>query len=300
MTVQHPVDINFLLSYVGHVSRHIPYFPGKWRLVDYIFGRFQKTLLVTEVVSLHGGTFKMQCNLWDSVQNNIWWLGVHEYLETKFIKRIVKPGMAFVDIGANVGFYSLLASSLVGDSGRVHAFEPASQSFNHLSANIILNDFSNIIVNRSALSDRETTMTLHLGPTYNSGTASLVDLPWLSSDGEKVSVTTLDDYLHGKPCDFIKIDTEGHELSVLKGSARTLARFKPVIMIEIVETLLRHAGTSRAEVYNYLAEFGYQPFSISYLGKLSPINVPRDGNLIVFQAATASPRPDSVAAVENV
>jgi FkbM family methyltransferase len=280
-----------MLSLVGRVYRNIPYFRGKWRLIDFVFNKFQRHSKQSEVIWFDDG-LAMECALSDEVQNNIWWLGSgYEIGETRFIKRQLKPGMIFYDVGANVGYYSLIASRLVGANGKVHAFEPVARQFNSLCANIKRNSLTNIVANKLIVSDSVGQMTINLGPSDNSGKASVVKQVGLSPIHETVEATTLDDYRRGQSSpniDVIKIDTEGHELSVLQGAVQTLRHEKPLVLVEVKNRLLRCAGTSRDELFAFFFDLGYEAFSISNRGIAGKITTPQDGKLIAFQHPASS------------
>lgn len=279
-------QVSPLLHFVGVISRCTPYFRGKWRLIDWVFNRFQRRLAVTEVVRI-GSNIAIECELWDEVQNNIWWLGAsYEVNETKYFTGLLRSGMVVMDVGANVGYYSLIASNLVSSKGIVHAFEPIESQFQALCANIERNRYSNILPNRKIVSDSCGYMAIYLGPECNSGAASVIKHLGNQSSRETVQSITIDAYLESqgpRGIDVIKIDTEGHELAVLKGAAKTLASAKPELLIEVQQRLLRAANTSREELYSYLYDHSYKAFAISSGGRLVELKAPQDGKLIVFK-----------------
>lgn len=282
---QHEIRVGLMLSLIGRCYRALPYFRGKWRLINFVFEKYQRTSQAVETITF-GPQLKMKCALRDEVQNNIWWLGdSYEVGETRFLKRILKPGMIFYDVGSNVGYYSLIAARLVQSSGCVHAFEPVSRQFEGLRENIDRNQLTNIIPNRLIVSDTIGQMTIHLGPPDNSGKASVVNQVGLSAESETVRATTLDAYvrLQSNPAvNAIKIDTEGHELSVLRGATNVLSLSKPLLLVEVKNRLLQRAGTNRDELFQFLQALGYKSFFILRNGSLREISVPTDGKLIAF------------------
>jgi FkbM family methyltransferase len=271
------------VSFIGRVSRRAPYFRGKWRVVDFIFRRFQQRATVSEVVHIDRN-LTIQCNLWDEVQNNIWWLGTgYECVETQFLLRTLKEKSSFVDVGANVGYYTLIASRRVGDHGCVHAFEPVSAQFDALTANVRRNCLRNVVLNKLIVADSSGPKLIHLGSENNTGEASVVQSVGGEERNETVESITLDQYLLGKTVDAIKIDTEGYELSVLRGAARTLGHSKPLVLVEVKDRLLRAAGSDRNQLFAFLRAFGYKAFGIRRNGTLAELSAPVDGKLIVFK-----------------
>jgi FkbM family methyltransferase len=159
----------------------------------------------------------------------------------------LKEGDTFLDIGANVGMFSLIASRVLKNKGIIHAFEPSQAIFNTLSQNIANNDCQNVHLHRIALSDSEGTMTLRI-PTNEFGTDAFA---YLSSNtgasespnnqSETVQVKTLDNFLSENKIDkvdIIKIDIEGAELLCFKGAEKLLSSpNKPIILFECFEEL---------------------------------------------------------------
>ena len=103
-----------------------------------------------------------------------YWLGIHEYRIQKFLMEIVRPGSVFYDLGANIGFYSLLAARLTGPLGRCFAFEPVPSNIKCLRWNIELNQMAQIDVIPMAVSDRAGTAAFRLGA--NNSTGTLIDI----------------------------------------------------------------------------------------------------------------------------
>ena len=167
-----------------------------------------------------------------------WWLpasrgkvlrilnGTYEREQTRLFERHLRPGATVLDVGAHVGYYTLLSSVLVGDAGRVHAFEPNPANAEFLRRHVRINRRSNVQVEQAAVSDRAGTARFDFGT--GSGTGHLADAGAL-----EVRTVQLDDYCttNGLAPSAIKIDVEGAELSVLEGGRETLARHRPVIFL---------------------------------------------------------------------
>jgi FkbM family methyltransferase len=188
-----------------------------------------------------------------------WWLpasrgkilrilgGTYEPEQTRLFERLLRPGHTVLDVGANVGYYTLLASVLVGDSGRVHAFEPEPRNAGFLRRHASINRRANVRVEQAAVSDREGTARFHFGS--GSGTGHLADAGAL-----EVRTLRLDDYCaeHGLAPGAVKIDVEGAELSVLQGARETLARHRPVLFLST------HGADVHAASLAFLRELGYR------------------------------------------
>lgn len=147
------------------------------------------------------------------------WIGSYERHNQGLFRERVHPGAVVLDIGANVGFFTLLASKLAGPSGHVHAFEPLPRNLYYLEQHIRLNEASNITVHSLAVTS--STGTARFGDGENTSQGRL------SNAGEiQVLTTSLDDLLANgripRP-DFIKIDIEGAEGEALRGATRLLS-----------------------------------------------------------------------------
>jgi FkbM family methyltransferase len=199
----------------------------------------------------------------DIIERHILFQGYFEYKESRFIRRVLGRGQVFVDIGANIGWHSLLAATRVGQSGRVVAFEPASRAFDHLVRNIGLNQFSQVEALHYGLSNCEATFEIFPCEEANSGANSLYGtVAGAGSPIEQVLVRPGDQVMAElgiSAIDFCKIDVEGAEVDVLEGLAETLgARRIRTIMIEVSHTSLARAGRSPEELIAKLTAHGFQ------------------------------------------
>ncbi len=158
-----------------------------------------------------------------------YWLGSYEYEKRIIFERTVREGSIVYDIGANVGFYSLLASELVGKKGKVFAFEPNPRNLYYLKKHLELNKVSNVQILEYAVSDKneiimfdetESPSTGHISSKGNLIVNS-VTLDSLTSDG-KILLP-----------DFIKVDIEGAESDFLRGAINILKNSRPVIFLAV-------------------------------------------------------------------
>lgn len=189
--------------------------------------------------------------------------------EIKFLRRLLKPGDHVVDIGANCGVYTLSTAKTVGSTGRVWAFEPASNTASLLEEGIAANGFSHVTLERFALSNVSGTaqLSLHRHPEGN----TLVHDPQPNNPGETVPVVTLDDCLeswHWRNIDFIKIDAEGEEANILKGGKRFFAELSPLVQYEV-----REGSHLNIELVTAFATLGYRSYRlVTGLDLLVPFN----------------------------
>lgn len=164
-------------------------------------------------------------------------LGTFEPAVQEFLASYLKPGMVVYDIGANVGFLSMIAARLVGSTGAVHCFEPLPLNVESIGYNAALNHFSNVIVHAVALADRDGTADFRVSerPTFG----ALDDAP-MEVDREsgviQVAVRRGDSFFSEKQLPapaVIKMDIEGSEIAFLAGAQEMIRRNRPVLMIEL-------------------------------------------------------------------
>ena len=169
-----------------------------------------------------------------------------------------------MDVGAHIGYYSLEAATVVGQNGRVIAIEPNPEILPILRGNVTASDAKSVAVWPVACSESESTLELYASQGGNTGETSLSKAN-ASQEGQatvpySVRARSLDAILDESMVsrvDVIKIDVEGAELSVLKGAVQTLAKYHPVLIIEIVPYQLKAMGTSIEEVQQFLTIHGY-------------------------------------------
>ena len=175
---------------------------------------------------------------------------------------ILRRGDQYLDIGANIGMTSLMASSLIGQEGKGFAFEPNPEAFERLSRHFELNHTLNLEPIPLALSNQEADVDLVL-PPGNSGLGSLAIVHNGSGRSFKVRTTTGHSYLErldpNKPT-VIKIDVEGHEVKALKGIEEVLAWPDVAIVAEVIDVMLRRAGDSADALIELLETHGFRPF----------------------------------------
>ena len=174
---------------------------------------------------------------------------------TKVVKQIVRLGMNCVDVGANIGYYTLLLAEL--SDSKVVAFEPESKNFTDLTNNILLNGYKNIEIRREAVGDSNTFMTLYVSD-LSSGRHSLIVDRTGHSEKVIVPVVKLDSVINHK-VDFIKIDTEGNDLNVLKGAERIIKESPDLIIaMEFWLEGLENLKVTPIDAFNYIYSLGFK------------------------------------------
>lgn len=194
--------------------------------------------------------------------------GNFEIGERRLLQRVLKAGDVFVDVGANIGLFTVIAGKCVGSRGVVLAVEPSLSTCDILKSQIDLNKLQNVQVCQVGLSNENGELELYQGTDSNDPFNSFGTPIW---EGEfkpvRVPVKTFDslmaDKLQGRPIRLVKIDTEGWECSVLAGGKITFAMPEaPDLIIEFCEKALRASSSSCVELYQAVSSYGYTCFVI--------------------------------------
>jgi FkbM family methyltransferase len=202
--------------------------------------------------------------------------------ELKCLERVLSPGKTFIDAGANYGIYTLVASKLVGETGRVIAFEPSVQSYPVLRKNIALNGLTNVVPVPVALSQKTGRTTLHRGP--NPSLNSLAKDPSWEEDSEEVVTESLDNLLNRgvfNHVDVIKMDVQGAEELVLRGASTVVSSMRPVIIFEIGADGTDLLGLSPKGAWDLLNRLGYEFFVAGQGGSLGQVKLPPTARNVV-------------------
>lgn len=210
----------------------------------------------------------------EDVGRQIHFVGRFEEQETDYLRRTVGADWTCVDIGANVGYFTMLLAQ-AAHGGKVHAFEPLPLNVALLKASTEINGFTNVHMNECAVSDADGMVSF--SQAADSAYSSMLDTSRKPvSRLIRVAAVRLDDYLDREgilKIDFLKADVEGAEGLVLGGATRLLDddKRKPrLILMELYEDNLKTFGTSVGAVLAMLARYGYDPFVINGRGEKTP------------------------------
>ena len=233
------------------------------------FGLFLKFKSPIQDKKINGLSFKF--DLSDPNMRKMY-LGGYEIETVKILKKILKEGDTFIDVGANIGYLSAIAASCVGKSGQVHSFEPVPNYFSKLKTMADNNKNFNIFVNNFALGDKEKQMEIDCSNDGNIGWNTMVPNLMkknIIKESIVVPVIMLDNYINDKiikkeKISLIKIDAEGFEFPILKGLGSFLKEYHPTILCEIVPAAYSLLGTSVEFLYKYMNQFSYQSFDLNY------------------------------------
>lgn len=173
---------------------------------------------------------------------------------TQVLRQWVRPKTVVVDVGANVGFFTVQFASWVSDGGKVIAVEPESLNYSRLQEAVSRAGFTGVVETiQAALADHAGEGSLEINP-HHPGDHKL------STQGVKVTLSTIDDLLaaRGWPeVSLIKIDVQGAEAKVVAGARQTIEKFRPVLFLEVDDKLLQNYGTSAKDLLTYFATHGY-------------------------------------------
>ena len=191
--------------------------------------------------------------------------GTYEKLEAKIMEEKIKVGNITVDVGANIGLHTLNMARIVGNTGRVFAFEPDPSNFEILEKNVKINNYQNIILEQKAVGDKNGRTTLY--QSDHPGMHRIFPQTKQAKGQVQVELTSLDKYFIDSnltdKINFIKIDVEGLEFSVLKGMKNILKNNKKIkILFEFMPKNTMEAGFTPIELLNYLTSYDFKLFCI--------------------------------------
>jgi len=260
----------------------LPYFRGKGRLVVWLLRLLRSSGPLPIRLPDQSRILMTQQSL---ELLTYFWLGKHQPELTKTFWQILctlPAGHSVIDVGAHIGYYSLMAAHRLRQvgAGLVFAFEPHPINFADLQRNQQLNNLSNLILIQKAVADQTTQMRLFSGPV--SGTHSLRQFPY-HNDSYEVECIALDDFIidlitiYGQvKIGLIKLDIEGAELLALRGAQGLIERDKPYILYEENEESTKYFGYNIKDIRSFLESLNYKIYPI--IGKMvnDAIAIPKD------------------------
>lgn len=276
------IDTAVIIRYLIRIYLMLPVRPFQGILTK-LFWKYKITKKGKVVITtIDGITYSL--DLGEVIDSFIYYSGCFEPMTTAFINKNIEEGMTVLDIGANIGCHTLRFAKLVGESGRVIAFEPTSWAFSRLRRNTELNDFSNITLEKLAVSDTSQKLLTCFPSSFTVETGGLPGPTY----AEEVTFITLDEYIsenNMNRVDLIKIDVDGYEYKVIHGGLRTIARFKPIMIVEFGKNTLKRYGDNLQDLIDLLSSLGYSFYSDKdlrkYKNKEELFNaVPEEGEII--------------------
>jgi FkbM family methyltransferase len=187
--------------------------------------------------------------------------------EWRFVEQVLRPGGVFVDAGAFQGWYTLVASRVVGPQGLAVAFEPNPDAYAILKRNVALNGRRNVRIFNCALSDADGGAVLYRGP--DDGVASSLGPVPGGRGQDQVTTRRLDDVVEElkiRKVDFMKVDVEGAEARLLGGAVDVLRESTPVVLFEVYPAVARNIGVSERAAWDFLGNRGYAFFALAGTG----------------------------------
>lgn len=233
-------------------------FRGKARLLSPLVPRSGEV-----VADVFG--YRVTLDLSDHIQRQMY-MGSYEREDTAAIRRILRRGQTVLDVGANAGHYTLLASRCVGRTGRVVAVEPSAWVADRLARAVEDNSLRHVEVQQCALGAEVGTAQI-IVPLAGNHTPSMLDPNMATRPHATVKVVPLDDAIHawvpgGEPIALMKVDVEGFEPYVLQGANKTLTSGRVHhLLIEIAGRWLARAQTSPRTLVEQIRALGFRPVS---------------------------------------
>jgi len=190
--------------------------------------------------------------------------GVKEYEpgSIKLMKQLIKKDDIVIDLGANVGIYTLEYARLVGEKGKVFAFEPEPKIFNLLQKNIQINNYQNVTPIKKAVIDKVGEEKLYVSDNLGD---SVMYNEFQGKNPLNVETTTLNYFFKdfNRKIDFIKIDCDGSETRILKSGKKLFEKNKDImLLVEFVPDRIRDSGLTPKEFLDLISSFGFEIFAV--------------------------------------
>jgi FkbM family methyltransferase len=212
-----------------------------------------KILVTDKTVDYGNSSFQKNTEIWEKESLNYFF---------NLINKNEKVNI--VDIGANVGLYSLYAKYL--PNSQFYSYEPYKFTYDLLNENIKLNNITNVNTYNIGLGDKKGKTILNVCLS-NDGLNTMGTNPLRFNDisSIEVEIDTLDNifYNNNIKVDYIKIDTEGYEYNILKGGEKTIKKYKPIIQLEYNETNMKQCNINSSDLNNYIIELGYKNHNLT-------------------------------------
>lgn len=236
-----------------------------------------------------GQQLRLRLDLRDDLSRQWFYFGYENY-EPESVQLLgdlmrLNPKMCFFDIGANIGYFTLLAASILDETGQVHAFEPRPKVFSALAASAKLNGFRHLHLNQSAVSDHDGTLQLYFSEGSPWTNASLVPGFMTQTTSVNVQSICLDRYCEENRIQrvhLVKVDVEGAELRVLRGMSRVIESCLPDIICEVLESF-------DDALESFFSQFPYRRFLITTEGLREAQSIRADARFRNYYVTRAEP-----------
>jgi FkbM family methyltransferase len=221
---------------------------------------------------------------------------LYELKVLSLLKKYLREGDMFIDVGANIGYISAFALGAVGKTGEIHAFEPAPRFFERLQTISQKNPGYHFYANNFALGDYEGTSSLCITSLPNIGWNTMVpNFMRAETIAEKIEVPVrrLDAYLFARAINkvrLIKIDTEGYELPVIRGMQRYLLKAQqlPILIIEVAPSAYPKMGCTVSSLWEFLSGFGYKAYGLDEKEMMEPTSLQSTTDVLFIPRAESS------------
>lgn len=246
-----------------------------------------------KTIQTHGEEFQIFINSKNGyVDETVFLNGVYEPFFLFLIKKHLKKGSVFIDIGANIGQHSLFASRVVGNTGKVISFEPVKRLYNQFKKSIEINNLSNIEAFNFGCGDKEEELEIYLNQE-NMGASSIIG-DNKKNGSESIKIIVPDDILFNEDkIDFIKIDVEGYEYHVLLGLDKTLNKHHPTLLVEYTPAYYDKIDvTHKRKIIDLLLSKGYEIFDVEnkqYIKNFDMIKLNGKNNLKNYNLMCTNP-----------
>jgi FkbM family methyltransferase len=204
----------------------------------------------------------------DFFQRRIYYFGSHERKTEDLVYKLTSRGGNVLDVGANIGVYTMLAAKRSGVSGKVISLEPVPQVFEQLSGGVRLNGYTNVLVYNVAAWEQNRVLKMFCSEAENLGSYG-VDIKEEEKSAISIQAVRIDDLVVQiglQAIDLIKIDVEGAELPVLKGAIETLRRHRPILVLEIDPNLMSRYDYNVGDIWTYLKALSYECYAVGESG----------------------------------
>jgi len=238
---------------------------GRFRPVGAVYTYLARLLIPEEKQLVYVNGYKMFTHVEehrdiDGIGQQLLFQSSYEKYTTILFKELVAEGMNVIDIGANIGYYTLLAAKLVGERGKVFAFEPEPRNYALLLRNVEVNGYKNIIPLQKAVSSKSGKAKLFLDKV-ESGAHSIYKVRKNNTEAIMVDAVSLDGFFEGKKCpiDIVKVDVEGAEMTILLGMTKIVNNNNDLkIFTEFWPPGLQGSGFSAQEYWDKIIECGFK------------------------------------------